>query len=390
MFTRRGDFCSGKGSRVNAVWKNLVKYGFHLAGQVFHFFTKTFLGKLLLKYGIALILLAYVLYKNRSGLREVFQRSIHIEPLIFAVLIYIVGLMITFMRWHLLVRAVDLPFSRYDATRLGLVGFFFNTFLPGSIGGDVVKAVAIARENSRRALAASTVLVDRIVGLWALIWFVALVGSTFWILDDKLLRNETLRAIILSTVSFVVVSMAIWFALGFLSDDWATRLANRLDGTSHLRHSVAEVWRACWMYRKRSRAVLIAMLVTLVAHAGWVLVFHFSVLAFPPPDLAGAGDLAEHAIIVPVGMTVSAFIPLPGGIGVGEFAYGNLYFELGKPYENGVVGCMSQRVITFGLGLLGYIVYLRMRRGIPAEKLEEAAKTVVEPIPPLANPVGGP
>ena len=56
------------------------------------------------------------------------------------------------------------------------------------------------------------------------------------------------------------------------------------------------------MYRKRSRAVLIAMLVTLVAHAGWVLVFHYSVMAFPPPDVvANAGSLSEHAIIVPAG-----------------------------------------------------------------------------------------
>ena len=86
----------------------------------------------------------------------------------------------------MLVRAVGLPFSRYDAVRLGLVGFYFNTFLPGAIGGDVVKAVEIARENSCRALAVATVLIDRIIGLWSLIWFVAIVGSAFWILDDKL------------------------------------------------------------------------------------------------------------------------------------------------------------------------------------------------------------
>jgi uncharacterized protein (TIRG00374 family) len=363
----------------------------HLAGQVFHFFTKTFFGKLLLKYGIALILLAYVLYKNWDGIVKVTERTIHFEPLIIATLIYAVGLIITFLRWHMLVRAVDLPFSRYNAVRLGLVGFYFNTFLPGSIGGDVVKAYAIARENSRRALAVATVLIDRIIGLWALIWFVALVGSAFWILDDKLLKNETLRAIISSTIVFVVVSMAIWFALGFLSDNRAARWADRLDGKSHLRHSMAELWRACWMYRKRSRAVLIAMLVTLVAHAGWVLVFHFSVLAFPPPRVnEEAGDLAEHAIIVPVGMTVSAFIPLPGGIGVGEAAFGRLYTILGKPEVNGVVGCMSQRVITYSLGLLGYIIYLRMRRGIPEDNTGETARAPIEPIPPLPKPVTEP
>jgi hypothetical protein len=324
-------------------------------------------GKILLKYGVALALLAYVVHKNWDGLVKVVERPIRFEPLALAIAIFIAGLLITFMRWHMLVRAVGLPFSRYDAIRLGLVGFYFNTFLPGSIGGDVVKAYAIAKENARRTLAVATVLIDRIIGLWALVWFVALVGGGFLLAGDPVLNNEALRAIIFSTIGFVAVSLTIWFIVGFLSEKQAAAIATRIEGTSRFRHSLAELWRSCWMYRQRPGAVFLAVLMSLVGHCGWVLVFHFSVLAFEPPNVATeAGTLLEHAVVVPVGMTVSAFIPLPGGIGVGEVAYEKLYKILGKPGVNGVVGCMSQRLITYSLGLIGYIIYLRMKRpGVP-------------------------
>ena len=43
---------------------------------------------------------------------------------------------LTFARWYLLVRALDLPFSLKDAFRLGFIGFFLNFFTVGVVGGD--------------------------------------------------------------------------------------------------------------------------------------------------------------------------------------------------------------------------------------------------------------
>ena len=437
---------------MKAVWDTLLQFGRQHSGLV----------KLLFKYGLGLALLTYVVVDNWTGLREVFKRPVHPGPLLLAALIASIGLIITFLRWHLLVRAVGLPFRRYNAIRLGLVGYYFNTFLPGSIGGDIIKAYAIAKEQSRQTVAVATVLIDRIIGLWALVWFVAIIGSVFWMLDDPILKNEILRAIILSTILFSAVSLVIWFVIGFLSDSRAIRIADSLEHTkriggtlstiwritwalrkwllilviaflvgigylfwsdfesnwenSRLRSryligtvaglvlaaaffafglvsrdrstaiaeslaanrkiggSLAELWRAGWMYRKQSRAVLIAMLMSLVGHTGWVLVFHYSVLAFESPKPEDVGSFPEHMIVVPVGMTVQALIPVPGGIGAGEAAFGKLYQFIDKPEVNGVVGCMAQRVIFWSLGILGYIVYTRMRSTIVRveHRIEEA------------------
>ena len=58
--------------------------------------------------------------------------------------------------------------------RLGMIGIFWNTFLPGAVGGDIIKATFLAREQSRRTVAVATVIMDRALALWALASWVLL------------------------------------------------------------------------------------------------------------------------------------------------------------------------------------------------------------------------
>ncbi len=85
-------------------------------------------------------------------------------------LAYLSGVLITFWRWFLLVRALAIPFRFRDAMRLGFVGFFFQFFSLGAVGGDLFKAIFIAREHpTRRPEAVATIVIDRAVGLFALL-----------------------------------------------------------------------------------------------------------------------------------------------------------------------------------------------------------------------------
>src|SRR2546423_15093132 len=106
------------------------------------------------KYVLAFGLLAYVIHSNWApasgrGLKDVWQKHvvegqpIHYLFLFGAFSIFLVSALITMVRWYVLVRAQDLPFTLPRALRIGLIGFFFNAFLPGSVGGDIVKAVAL-------------------------------------------------------------------------------------------------------------------------------------------------------------------------------------------------------------------------------------------------------
>ena len=82
---------------------------------------------------------------------------------------------VTFFRWYLLVWALDIPFRVQDALRLGFIGYLFNYVAPGAVGGDLIKASMIAREQTSRRLAAvGTVFLDRVIGLMSLLFLGAI------------------------------------------------------------------------------------------------------------------------------------------------------------------------------------------------------------------------
>jgi uncharacterized membrane protein YbhN (UPF0104 family) len=339
-----------------------------------------------LKYGLGFAVLAFVIWRNWSppggGIADALAKPVQFVPLTLACIIYSIGLLITFWRWYILVHAQSLPFTLLNALRLGLLGFFYSNFLPGSIGGDIVKAAFIAREQSRRTVAVATVLIDRALGLCSLIWLVALLGTIFWLCgNEAVLTQGILQTIILSMVAIVGLTLGLWLLLGVLPAWRVERFAGRLGRIPKIGHAAAEFWRAVWMYRCRGRSMALAMGLSLVSHACFVLAFYFAAQMFREPDQPlQIPTLAEHYLLIPIGLAVQAlFILAPGGMGVGEAGFGALYQLVGQPVPAGVLASLAFRVTTLGLSTLGYLVFLQMRTDLqpssssPEDKVSELA-----------------
>jgi uncharacterized membrane protein YbhN (UPF0104 family) len=334
------------------------------------------------KYLLAIGLLVWVVTSNWApakgkGLAYVWQthvvegKPIHLGFLAAAAAIFVAAALLTFFRWYLLVRAVGLPFRVADALRLGLVGLFFNNFLPGSVGGDIIKAAFLAREHSRRTVAVATVIMDRAIALWALVWFVALMGGVFWLtgqLEGPVADRS--KWIVLGAAAIVAVSAVVWLLLGLLPQWRAERFAGRLE--RRIGVSAAEFWRAVWMYRCRQATVAAVLGLSWIGHVGFVFAFWCSANVLWSPELGAIPTLAEHFLLVPIGLVVQALVPTPGGAGGGEWGFGGLYELFGCAEVNGVLGSLVQRINGWVLGLVGYLVYLRMRASLPALESESA------------------
>ncbi len=355
----------------------------------------------LLKYGLGLSLLAFLISRNwgpgpkgEPGLAEVLQRPIQWGPLLLSTVICAAAVLLSFVRWYFLVRATGLPFTLTNAFRLGLVGYFWNTFFPGSIGGDAVKAYYLARDQSRRTVAVATVLIDRAVGLWALFWFVALLGSAFWFLGDPALHaKKELQYIVIGALGLVALTSLMWIVLVLLPERRGERFAGRLSRLPKVGGVAAEFWRAIWMYRQHQGIMAATLLMALVGHVGWVMAFYYCAQVFlPAGDLSQIPTLTEHYVLVPIGMTIQALFPTPGGIGGGEFGFGALY-AIGRDSDvwarNGYVASLAQRAITWVLALLGYAAYALMPRPVTGEAKEElpSEEQPPEPIQPALQPV---
>jgi len=345
------------------------------------------------KYVLAVGLLSYVVWRNWSpaneageplpGLKDVWQehiirgQPIHSECLLLAAMLALAAVLLTIVRWYCLVRAQDLPFTITNALRLGLVGFYFSIFLPGSVGGDIIKAAFIARGQARRTVAVATVILDRVIALWALVWFVALLGTTFWLSGSlQGAVGDRLRTLVGVAIGIVGFSLLVCLLLAVLSARRARRFAIRLSHIPKVGHAAAEFWRAIWMYRRRPKSVLLALLLALIGHVGFVLTYYFSARTlWGPEQLPSCQD---HFLIVPVGMVIQAVPLFPGGAGIGEAGYGWLYQLLDYPPRSGVLASLVQRMIYWVLGLGGYLVYLRMKPAL--QPIQQAGTSELAPV----------
>ena len=364
-------------------------------------FMKKQILTILLKYGLGLGLMIFMIWFNwhqvnekgdEVGIVALFQGGVTFRwlPLAAALVICGCGVLLTFLRWFVLVRAQGLPFTPLNALRLGLAGFFWSTFLPGSVTGDIPKAYFLAREHSRRTVAVATVVIDRIVGLCALFWLVAFLGSAFWISGtlEQLVQNLTgqriLEVIVAGSVGLVIANLAFWIVLGFVSAGFAGRIAERLSGIPKIGHSLAELWRAVLMYRTRGKSIFLALAMAVVAHNGFVLTFYLcSLTLYPAAEIPSAGT---HFLIVPVGMTIQAGFPTPGGLGGGEAAYSYLYEAVGRAASYGLMACLMQRLIYWVLAGLAYFAWILMKPSLRAQAKEEITETTPDdPVPATAR-----
>ena len=112
-----------------------------------------------------------------TGPHELWNIISLVHPGAFVLSILLVGvtILIGVIRWRMVleVQGLHLPMSR--AAGISFVAQFFNSFLLGSTGGDLMKAYYAAREtHHKKAEAVTTVFVDRLMGLWSMLLFAAL------------------------------------------------------------------------------------------------------------------------------------------------------------------------------------------------------------------------
>jgi uncharacterized protein (TIRG00374 family) len=333
----------------------------------------------LLKYGIGFGLLAYVIAKywepqnDAPGLQQLLQGPIEFGWLLVASLLIGLALSLQLFRWFLLVQAVELPVTIRNTFRLGLVGVFYNTFLPGSVGGDLLKAYFLARAHpERKTRAVATVLIDRALGLFGLILFVAVLGSIAWVADNpQIAANRDLQRMIKITALISVGTIIGFLALGLLPQRRADRFAGRLRWIPKIGGSLAEFWCAVWMYRQRLRTMVICVVLSALSHFGLVFAFHSASQIFPAANPDSEATLPEQFVIAPIGFIAQALPISPGGVGVGEAVFAWLYKLSGRDPSRGVSARLALRVVEWIIGLIGYIVYLRMRAHHELPTVEE-------------------
>jgi len=148
--------------------------------------TETFkrkkLGLLAIKIAISLGLLSYLISKTDvssiiNAIRHADFRFIGL-----ALLMPFAGYFITSKRWQGLLRVQGVEIRQGVLMRSCMVAMFFNQIMPSTIGGDVIRVYDSSKAGAGRKAALSAILVDRVMGLFALALFA--VGSLLLVRQD--------------------------------------------------------------------------------------------------------------------------------------------------------------------------------------------------------------
>lgn len=114
---------------------------------------------------IALALLIYLI--SQQSWQEIWLAIQQIPRwrLALALLLMLVSRLAVSLRWYSLLQATDLKISFPRSLRITLAGLFASNFLPTTIGGDVVRLAGLLQLQIDSAVAAASLIADRLVGI---------------------------------------------------------------------------------------------------------------------------------------------------------------------------------------------------------------------------------
>ena len=323
--------------------------------------------KLLLAVAILGFLFARI--QSQSGFERLLHQPKHWPSLVAAQALVLLGFSLSFVRWFLLVRGLDLEFHLRDAFRLGTLGYMLNQVSPGSVGGDLLKAVFIAKEQpGKKTEAVATVLIDRVVGLYAIL-LVASVGLVL------LGQSGELSPVIRSLQKIVWIGAAtgtvgLLAAMSPLAS--ASQVHRFAEGVPAVGHTLVRLLDAVAVYRSRRRYLFGALCIAISTHSLVVTAFWIISRGLP----VYKPSLYENISIVPIGLTASTIPLTPGGLGTLEAAFEFLYTTIGAAEGDGTIIAITYRVMTYGLAAIGACYYLTARQKVDrmlhdAEELAE-------------------
>ncbi|MEP6671058.1 MAG: lysylphosphatidylglycerol synthase transmembrane domain-containing protein [Chthoniobacter sp.] len=259
-------------------------------------------------------------------------------------------------RWQILLRVQGITLSWFRIFSLLLIGVFFNFFIPGGTGGDVIKIFYLLKETpGKRTVALLSVLVDRLVGLIALAVFAAvLIAADWqWLMSSTEVSRYVWPALFILGSSFAGLHGAYLVT----SRGWIHRLPARMPG----RDKIAELALAYNLYGRAWRPTLAAFGLSFIAHLAYFAVFYCTGQALRHSGLR-MPTFGEMCAIMPVVNTLSAMPISLGGLGVREGLFQIFLNRLcGVRETDAVLISSTGYLLTFCWGLIGGAIYLFYR-----------------------------
>src|SRR3979411_2291583 len=264
-----------------------------------------------------------------------------------AILAYFIVEVGAAIRWQILLRVQKIRLNLPRLSGLFLIGMFYNQFLPGGTGGDIIKSYLLLKETAQhKAGALLAVVFDRLIGLVALVAItVTLVSLRF----DLLSRTPETRNLLWLLLLVLGVSVSALIASFIVS---GFNLFHLLPHKFPGRDKLIEIAAAYHLYARHWFATLLAFGASLVAHLATFTTFLFVAYALHAEDVRKTPPVPVPAVdffaVMPIERTITAIPISLAGIGLRE--------KLPQVMLKNLCGVTVEKATL--IGSLGFLVIL--------------------------------
>jgi hypothetical protein len=271
-------------------------------------------------------------------------KSINRPLLGLAVFISLGTVLVLAKRLQLIFAAEDVRIKLTEVSNLTFVGYFFNNFLPTSVGGDIVKAMCASRITKEPVKSVTSVLMDRIFGLFTFV----MIPSVTLLFFMKEIQNPAVPAMIYSFLGVSVLCSLLLFSRRVAR---RFQFFGRLLDAVHWGEKVKRIYEGLHNFRNHKGVVFEAMVLSVIGQSVNIFVIYLMSVA-----LGARANAIYFFLLVPV-VHLLSMLPSLNGLGIREGAY--VYFlspYIGREYA-AAVGVLWLGLLLF-LSLIGGITYL--------------------------------
>ena len=259
---------------------------------------------------------------------------------------YLVMLLIMGVRFWFLLGIQDIHIGLWEAMRLTFLGYLYSNAIPGTVGGDVIKAWYVAKHTPRKAAVVVSIFVDRMLGMTELT-FLATVMVVVVMAGGLPCAN-------LHQAQFVVVVLVGILIGGFLfvlSAPFRRMLhLDKIYQRWSFAHHIAAMGEAAQLYRHRLGALVKAIGITFGGHIIWI-----TGIALIGMSLHVHTEIYNYLLKTPLIYILAAGIPTPGGVGGVEALYKVAFQDVNNVSQIVALAVLA-RMMTIFCGLPGAIV----------------------------------
>jgi len=270
--------------------------------------------------------------------------------------------LLAFYRWRFLLQSQGIPVSYAVALRLGMLGQFFSAIIPGTVGGDLVKAVYVARRFPEEKIkTVTTIFLDRFLGLFGMLvlgGLAFLAGRSSLVHTDNSAVIESLGWLLTCIAIGILLVFSFFPIIGRHLPPEAPKWINKLPGKDLL----CSLYQVAVAYRHGVGALWFGLILSMFMHVLNVSALYLIASTVFGPAPWAAVTTPIFVVCSVLGLCAIAIPVAPMGLGIGQLAFAGIFTAVGGPAGNfGVAIITAFQLVNLVLNLSGSLFFATYR-----------------------------